>query len=339
MTRETLYQRATAEMREITHDLLELSEATSSFTSPPDEVWKDEASTRFLLGGLGYPSSPITPLDNRKNAWLARSAQDFNIELAATEVLYERLQPFIDSMIEAAYAETRNFSEAKAEWIRENAHLLPVVMHAVGIFSKQALSNRIGSVSDTKISRPASERFEAFISEVGPEAIATPEQTRERIKTTTEGIVRDLVGRLLLEEFVASSLTEMGVPFKRESEYASLPGVVYDFRADFVIPDEHEPLAFVEVRKSSARHSSLYAKDKMFSAINWKGRHEHCLGIIVVDGFWSETSLDVMSRVFDYVVPIGRAGEVAKAIRRYLDGDKSVLQWLIGFRIERYTGS
>ncbi|MHC5615341.1 MAG: hypothetical protein ACYTXA_31335 [Nostoc sp.] len=56
----------------------------------------------------------------------------------------------------------------------------------------------------------------------------------------------------------------------RESEYKTLRGVIYDFRADFVIPDAQNPLAFIEVRKSSSRHASLYAKDKMFFAINWK---------------------------------------------------------------------
>jgi hypothetical protein len=55
-----------------------------------------------------------------------------------------------------------------------------------------------------------------------------------------------------------------------------------------------------------------------------------------VDGPWTAASLDVMSRVFDYVVPIGRAGEVARIIRRYLDGEKDVLRWLINFRIEAY---
>ena len=156
------------------------------------------------------------------------------------------------------------------------------------------------------------------------------------MRATTEGIVRDLVGRILLEEFVATALQNAGVPFRRESEYEALAGVVYDFRADFVVPDERNPLAFLEVRKSSARHASLYAKDKMFSAINWKGRHLHCLGILIVDGPWTESSLDVMSHVFDYVVPIRSASDVAKAVRRYFDGDRTVLRWLIHFSIEAH---
>ena len=120
----------------------------------------------------------------------------------------------------------------------------------------------------------------------------------------------------------------------REDDYGSLSGVVYDFRADFVVPTPEEPLAFIEVRKSSSRHASLYAKDKMFSAINWKGRHQRMLGIIVVDGDWTSTTLEVMSRVFDYVIPISQAPRMAETIRDYVNGDTSKLKWLIQFRID-----
>jgi len=46
--------------------------------------------------------------------------------------------------------------------------------------------------------------------------------------------------------------------------------------------------------------------------------------------------LRIMSHVFDYVVPINQVDEVAMKIRSYLDGDKSVLQWLINFNIMRF---
>jgi hypothetical protein len=96
----------------------------------------------------------------------------------------------------------------------------------------------------------------------------TRAQFLQSIEPTLEGIVRDLVGRVLLESIVANALDEAKVAYKRESEYNALKGVVYDFRADFVIPNAESPKAFIEVRKSSSRHASLYAKDKMFSAIN-----------------------------------------------------------------------
>ncbi|MAF53262.1 MAG: hypothetical protein CL694_09680 [Chloroflexi bacterium] len=333
MGKETLYEHAASEMGELISVLLDLSETTNEFSNPPDEIWVDDAAAQMLLGGLGYDLERLPPTDQRKDAWLARSAFHFNIEYSVTGLLYPRLQPFIDEMIAVGFAETDGFRDVDAEWIRDNPQLLPVMMHAAGTFSKQELKRTVGSVSDKVISRPASERLAKLLADVGSNMAIEPQRVSERMKSTTEGIVRDLVGRLLLEEFVADSLNKAGLTFRRESDYKRLTGVIYDFRADFVIPNERHPKAFVEVRKSSARHASLYAKDKMFSSINWKGRHPECLGIIITDGPWTEASLEVMSRVFDYVVPIHRSRQVAETIRRYVDGDQSVLRWLIHFRI------
>lgn len=155
----------------------------------------------------------------------------------------------------------------------------------------------------------------------------------ESVEPTLEGIVRDLVGKVLLESVVADALTSEGVTFVREKEYESLRGVVYDFRADFLIPDAASPKAFIEVRKSSTRHASLYAKDKMFSAINWKGRNKDLLAVLIVEGPWTRETLTVMARVFDYVMPLSRSAETAVAIKAYVNGDKSKLKWLIQFSI------
>jgi hypothetical protein len=77
----------------------------------------------------------------------------------------------------------------------------------------------------------------------------------------------------------------------------------------------------------------LYAKDKMFSAINWKGRNKNLLAVLVVDGAWTGETLRVMANVFDYVVPIGRSTELAETVKSYLNGDITRLKWLIDFRI------
>ena len=94
-------------------------------------------------------------------------------------------------------------------------------------------------------------------------------------------------------------------------------------------------MAFIEVRKSSSRHASLYAKDKMFSAINWKGKYKDMLGIVVAEGEWTNESLTTMSKVFDYVVPVSKSKELAENINKYLKGDKSILKWIIDFEIHQ----
>jgi len=172
-----------------------------------------------------------------------------------------------------------------------------------------------------------------YISErINPEDIHKGE-ILTRLGGTLEGIVRDLVGRILLESIVSTALESKKLEFQRESEFESLPGVIYNFRPDFILPNIDNPMVFIEVRKSSSRHASLYAKDKMFSAINWKGKNQNLLGVLVVDGQWTSATLQVMAKVFDYVVPISNASVMAETIAAYLQGDQSKLKWLIDFRI------
>ena len=71
----------------------------------------------------------------------------------------------------------------------------------------------------------------------------------------------------------------------------------------------------------------------MFSAINWKGKHKNLIGVIVVEGEWTQTTLRTMASVFDYVIPLSQATELAKVLKKAQDGDNSVLKWLIQFNI------
>jgi len=326
-------------MKTIVDHLLRLSNESHGFVSPKDAHLADDNSAALLLCGKGLHIDELPPPAGRKKAWLSRSALPFDLERAATGVIYSHLRVFVDELIEYAFDQTDAFQKATPEWIYENPQILPVITHVAGTFSKQELSRVVGHISDAGISKPAGKRLAKLLSSLRRSQVPKPDQVRERMKATTEGIVRDLVGRILLEEFVASALRRSRVPFRREGDYEALSGVVYDFRADFVVPEEDHPKAFVEVRKSSTRHASLYAKDKMFSAINWKGRHQDCLGILVVDGPWTGSSLEVMTKVFDYVVPISRISQVTEKIRDYLEGDKSVLRWLVHFRIDPHVAS
>ncbi len=54
----------------------------------------------------------------------------------------------------------------------------------------------------------------------------------------------------------------------------------------------------------------------------------------MVDGPWTAETLKVMAKVFDYVVPLNRASDVAEAISAYIQGDRSQLKWIINFSID-----
>lgn len=331
---KTLYQLADEEIRLCISDYLELIASTDGLARVSEADIDTERKAVILLAGLNAPTG-----DTSRKAvveeWMRRRAVPFDIETGITSGVYKNIRRAGVEFLEQVKIATDQFKYWNPEFVKDNPHTLPLLQHLSGIFSKAALKKQVGSVSDNSISKPAAERLcELLSARVVPETIHEGEILK-RLDSTLEGIVRDLIGRVMLESIVESALQGKNVPFKREEEYSSLSGVVYNFRADFVVPDERAPKAFIEVRKSSSRHASLYAKDKMFSAINWKGRHPEMLAILVVDGEWTAETLRVMATVFDYVVPLTNVNELAKVISEYLAGDKAKLKWLINFSINR----
>lgn len=328
----TLYQIAHAEIRLCIDAYLSLTKATKGLSVITPAHLGDERARSILLAGLGV-RAPAINASEACEEWKRRQAIPFDLEAAITFGVYRNIRKRSADFLDSVEKDTHGFTKFESDYIQANPHVLPILQHLGGVFSKAALKKQVGNVSDNVISKPASERLARLLAErVDPKRVNKGE-VLQRVEATLEGIVRDLVGRVLLESIVDSALRERGVPFQREHEYSSLVGVVYDFRADFVVPDSTHPRAFIEVRKSSSRHASLYAKDKMFSAINWKGKTTDLLGILVVDGEWTGETLRVMAKVFDYVVPINRVIELADTVKAYLAGNRSKLKWLIEFRI------
>ena len=336
---KTIYQVAREAMDGQITRYLELLEATNGFEQIKKEHLEDPEIVILFSAGLGHR------LDlNQKDysSFLIReyhrkAAVPFDVEDAVSIGVYNKIRPYAELLYEKAEKLTKGFTLFEAEGLQANPCLLPVFQNMLG-FSKAQLKKKIGSVSDSSISCPASERFATILSDSIHIESIVKSNILQRIEITLEGIVRDLVGRVLFEEVVAHSLDKYEVEYLREEEYSSLIGVVYDFRSDFVIPNSINPVAFIEVRKSSSRHASLYAKDKMFSAINWKGKYKNLIGIIVVEGDWTQSTLQIMSKVFDYVIPLNKTPLLAKLLRKALDGDKSILRWLIDFKINPSKG-
>lgn len=332
----TLYQLADAEIRSCIADYLALAADTRGFAAVSATNIDTPRKAVILLAGLNAATDDMSP-DHVVLEWERRLAVPFDVEAGITAGVYTSIREAGIRYLDEIKAGTETFRRWDPEFIRTNPHTLPLLQHLAGIFSKAALKKQVGNLSDNSISLPAAKRLaEVLEKRVVPEAVREGEILK-RLESTLEGIVRDLIGRVMLESIVESALKAADVPFKREDEYLGLTGVVYDFRADFVVPDEKSPKAFIEVRKSSSRHASLYAKDKMFSAINWKGKHADMLAILVVDGEWTAETLKVMARVFDYVVPLSHVSELAVAIAEYLAGDAKKLKWLIRFEIKPAT--
>lgn len=331
----TVYQKADEAMRIEIKRYLALAEATQGFTSVNETFFSDPLDRLMFASGLGLHVSDTNQIDpaHLVTEWKRKRAIPFDIERSVTIGVYNQIRPFAEELYDEADKLTAGFRVFAPEALLNNPHLLPIFQHLAGVFSKANLKKEVGSVSDTGFSKPAAERLAVLLSERIARSSIIKTNILQRMESTLEGIVRDLVGRVLLEEVVAEALRNEQVPFKREDEYTSLTGVIYDFRADFVIPDEKQPVAFIEVRKSSSRHASLYAKDKMFSAINWKGHHQNLIGIIVVEGDWTQATLQTMARVFDYVIPLHECPYLAQILKRAVTGDETVLKWLLNFSI------
>ena len=328
----TLYQIASLEIGACVRDYLALAADTNGFTSVSVEAVDSSRKAVILLAGINASLENSDP-ETAVREWERRKAILIDIEAGITAGAYTTIRATGSRYLAEVKSGTDGFRNWSPDFVHENPHTLPLLVHLSGAFSKAALKRKVGNVSDNYISSPAATRLANLLKQkVFPEEVREGE-ILQRLEATLEGIVRDLVGRVILEAIVESALKEAGIPHKREKEYSKLTGVVYDHRADFVVPDEDSPKAFIEVRKSSSRHASLYAKDKMFSAINWKGKHPDMLGILVVDGEWTTETLKTMVGVFDYVVPLRHVNDLALTVGEYLAGNKTKLKWLIDFRI------
>jgi hypothetical protein len=336
----TLYALAMDAIKDCISIYLELADQTKNFNALSVEHLKTEKEMVVVLGGIG------SSLDHRSTSrqdilkeWEQTRAVPFDVESAITKGVYLLLRERTSQLLTELEEATAGFVRFTPDYIRENPRMLPILQRLANISSKAELKKRIGSVSDNVVSSRAAEKLAEILNFGQPGNTFHRSEILRSIEPTLEGIVRDLVGRVLLESIVAKALDDASVPYKRESEYAHLEGVLYNFRADFVLPDDKSPKAFIEVRKSSSRHASLYAKDKMFSAINWKGKNQELLAVLVVDGPWTAETLKVMTKLFDYVVPLNAVADVAGAISAYLNGDKSRLKWLVQFSVKPANGS
>lgn len=331
---KTLYEYATEMMMVSIEHYFELVEETGNFQKFDVNTFEKDYAKQMILAGKGLNYVGLTP-DQCLDEISRVEAIIFNVEQGVSAYVYENCRQYIHVLIEEAKQVSHNFAYLDKDDIKEKPYLLPIWQAVLNISSKSVLKTIFGTATDQNITKPSALKIEGYANNFFPKNIINTIQVKERVERTLEGIVRDLIGRLLYESIVSDALKKEGVSFLPEDKYSGIEGVVYKFRADFVIPNEIHPKAFIEVRKSSSRHASLYAKDKMFSAINWKGKHKDMLGIVVAEGEWTNETLITMSKVYDYVVPVSKARELAKNIKKYLDGDKSILKWIIDFEIHR----
>jgi len=152
------------------------------------------------------------------------------VESAITKGVYLLLRERTSQLLTELEEATAGFVRFTPDYIRENPRMLPILQRLANISSKAELKKRIGSVSDNVVSSRAAEKLAEILNVGQPGNTFHRSEILRSIEPTLEGIVRDLVGRVLLESIVAKALDDASVPYKRESEYAHLEGVLYNFQ-------------------------------------------------------------------------------------------------------------
>ena len=231
---------------------LELVEKTKGFNALTVEQLKTTKERVVVFGRIG------SSLDHEKappeavlEEWKHTRAVPFDVESGITKGVYLLLRERTSQLLTELEQATKGFTQFDAKYITDNPHMLPILQRLANISSKAELKRKIGSVSDNSVSSRAAERLAELLNERKPGSTLKRPEILQSIEPTLEGIVRDLVGRVLLESIVAKALDDTHVPYKRESEYEYLEGVLYNFRADFICANRGKP------RKPSLRYGSL----------------------------------------------------------------------------------
>lgn len=218
----TLYKIADVEIRKAIESYLKLVRATNGMANISLPDLADERTRVILLAGLGVRDEMSA--EAALEEWKRRQAIPFELETAIAAGVYRDIRKAGAEFLNTMESETENFTNFTPAFINKNPHLLPLFQHLSGIFSKAALKTHIGSVSDNSISKPASVRLAKLLHDrVDPKTVNKGE-ILQRLESTLEGIVRDLIGRVLFESIVDRALHDQGLTFQREEDYDALKG-------------------------------------------------------------------------------------------------------------------
>jgi hypothetical protein len=272
----------------------------------------------LLLGGKNLASQGAA--EGNLSAWHACPAE-FDHAAAAGSVVSAQVRTRAAEIVAHVFNETKSLRQVSVEWIMEHPYSLPVFVNAVGTRSKKRFRGELGltNVSDRKIGRMDAQRIADGIR--ASEVLAEREVIAA-MEGLIEGIVRDQIGKVVNEAFIQQALDRLGVPYVRDEGGSNqIEGLVSASRADIAAPDNIDPKVYIEVRKSTANHASVYASSLMFSALDRQGKHPDSLAIMLYDGAWSRATKALMENAFHYVFHVLESDAAADIVRRHLAGE------------------
>ncbi|MCS4088789.1 hypothetical protein [Rhizobium sp. BK176] len=305
-------------MRAVSACLQSLFLTTSGFSKVCEEDFACPEKGPLLLAG-----KRLTCLGSAKEnieAWKTAGVV-FEHADAAGRVVAAKLRIRAAEMVNFVFDETAQLTRVTPEWIMAHPYTLPVFANATGTVSKKRFKNqfKLTAASDRSIGRTDATRI---VEGIQPGMVLAPREVVAGMESLIEGIVRDQIGKVVNEAFIQQALDRRDVPYVRDEGGSNqIEGLVSASRADIAAPDNSDPKVFIEVRKSTANHASLYASSLMFSALDRRGRHPNSLAIMLYDGAWSGATKALMENAFHYVFHVLESDQAADIVKRHLDGE------------------
>ncbi|MCV9964476.1 hypothetical protein OIU34_21535 [Pararhizobium sp. BT-229] len=306
-------------MRAVSACLQSLFLTTDGFSRAEPADFDCGRQNALLLAGKGL--SCLGSSDLNTSAWNL-SKEPFQHAAAAGAVVAAKLREQAAAIIAFVLEATSSLTKVSPEWIMEHPFSLPVFVNATGTSSKKKFKKevKLTNASDRKIGATDASRIVASLK---PDDVLTEREIVAGMEALIEGIVRDQIGKVVNEDFVKRALDELELPYVRdEGGTALIEGEYSASRADFAIPSNVGPRAFIEVRKSGSNHASVYANDLCMTVVDRITRHPKCLAVLLYDGSWSGPSREKVDRVFDYVFHVHESRGAADIIKRHLAGEE-----------------
>ncbi|HEY9800223.1 MAG TPA: hypothetical protein V6D25_07680 [Leptolyngbyaceae cyanobacterium] len=206
----TFYKVATDAMEEYIEIYLALSKQSDGFPNIQNLDLVSRKSRLVVINGLSLELNPntSTPEDIKREAE-RRLAITLDTESAITAGVYEKMHLFAGSLVDQLFEETDELRSLSSQYISANPGLLPFFQQLAGLRSKSELKREVGNASDNNISSVVAQRIlERIVRNLQTRAFSK-ERLLQAVEPTLEGIVRDLVGKVLLENIVADALSDL----------------------------------------------------------------------------------------------------------------------------------
>ena len=305
-------------MRAANAHLQELHTSTEAFSVVSPENFSCPDKAALLMAGRGLSPSGCPVGDHGE--WKA-CGTDFEWASAAAAVVTGKLREQASAILDFVLSRTDGLRQIDADWIARHPFCYPVLVNISGACSKKKFNRLHGikGASDRRIGARDAARLASAVRGCEPAEAA---HVLNSMSGLIEGIVRDLIGKVVSEGYIERAVVEAGLPHVRdEGGKTSIRGILSCGRADFSFPDNVNPQAVIEVRKSADNHAALYRGDIAQKALNWKAVHHSLLAVFVYDGKWTANTLREIEEVYDHVFHVSDSDKAVEVVRRHMAGE------------------